>query len=170
MSLCAIAVYLSSSSDAHVVKAIVTLLILYCWIILIAFYLRCAKGPQRVFTDYLHKALFISAEWWLTGNWETEVWHMARWAAFNILLISPSRWSTIISMHFIVGTREKDRQVQFRFIARLLIDPAVHKLHTVSLRPLDLLPVYHHTKVTFSAAPGSAVWASWEASWKVFTN
>lgn len=122
MSLCAIAVYLSSSSDAHVVKAIVTLLILHCWIVLIAFYLRCAKGPQRVFTDYLHKALFISAEWWLTGNWETEVWHMARWAAFNILLISPSRWSTIISMHFIVGTREKDRQVQFRFIARLLID------------------------------------------------
>lgn len=112
------------------------------------------------------------------GDWQgtgrQRVWHMSRWAAFNVLnnvlLISPSHWSTIISMHFIVGTREKDRQVQFRFIAHLLIDLAVRKLHTVSLRPLDLLPVYHHTKVTFSAAPGSAIWASWEASWKVFVN
>lgn len=99
--------------------------------------------------------------------WQGEV-HLT--CCITCFLISPSHWSTIISMHFIVGTREKDRQVQFRFIARLLIDPAVHKLHTVSLRPLDLLPVYHHTKVTFSAAPGSAIWASWEASWKVSTN
>ena len=82
----------------------------------------------------------------------------------NVLRISPGRWSTITSIHFIEGTREKDRQVQFGFIARLLVDPAVHKLHAVSLRPLDLLPVYHHTKVTFSAAPGSAIWVSWEAS------
>lgn len=114
-----------------------------------------------------------------SGDWQENgrqrAWHMARWTEFNVQnnvhLILPSHWSTIISMHFLVGTREKDRQVQFRFIACLLIDPTVHKLHTVSLlQPLDLLPVYHHTKVTFSAAPGSAIWASWDASWKVFTN
>lgn len=60
--------------------------------------------------------------------------------------------------------------MQFRFTACLFIDPAVHMLHAVSLQPMDSLPVYHHTKVTFSVAPGSAIWVSREASWKVFTN
>lgn len=84
-----------------------------------------------------------------------------------------SHWATeapLFQCVFRVGSGEEDRQVQFGFIAGLLIDLAVHKLHAVSLRPPDLLPVYHHTKVTFSVAPGSAIWASWEASWKVFTN
>lgn len=58
----------------------------------------------------------------------------------------------------IADTRQKERQVRLRFIEGLLIDPAVHRLHTVSLQPLDLLPVYYCTKVTFSAAHGSLYW------------
>lgn len=123
------------------------------------------------FTDYLQtlwiQPLAQSGEW--QGKCETR---RVTYGKVSWLLISPCHWKAIISMHFIVGTREGDRRrrMQFRFMARLLIDLAVHKLHTVSLRPLDLLPVYRHAKVTFSAAPGSAIWASWEASWKAFTN
>lgn len=40
-----------------------------------------------------------------------------------------SHWSTIISKHFVVALRGKDRDKQFGFIDFLLIDLTVHNLH-----------------------------------------
>lgn len=55
----------------------------------------------RLSSLYLY-SLAESCDW--QKNRRQRVWHMARWAAFNVpnngLLISPSHWSTIISMRF----------------------------------------------------------------------
>lgn len=87
---------------------------------LIAFYHWYAKlSPLEdifflkiIFIILLLYSLVLSGAWQVNGR--PKMWHMASWAAFNVLddvpLISLSRWSNIISVHFIVGRRwEIDR-------------------------------------------------------------